>query len=299
VSRRIRDLAADHPDFFSLVPVWSTKQLAPAQIFDDVVMAATEGCSCFVVNTGEGLLLFDALLPCRACFENIAAAIEGAGWRLSDLRRILITHGHYDHTGAAGRLAHETGAEIWFPAGEYARWRSEFEVKRTNGNILRAGSDLLPVSPDIAPARLLRDGDAFTLGHTSVRCVHTPGHTPDCMSYVFNVTDSGTSHLALMPGGTLPQPMPGALAAQLDSLALCDRLVDELGIDVELQNHHPLCCGEAKMALCRSRLSHIANPFVIGTDGVHAAIGAYRRLCEAKREAIRKDLAEAGTKVPD
>ncbi len=269
----------DSGDFFSIVPVWRNEQLESAQIFDDVVMAATAGCSCFVVNTGDGLLLLDALLPSDECRGNIRNAIEQAGWRIADLRRILITHGHYDHTGAAGRLAKDTGAEVWFPDGEYQRWRSAAEIERTNGRIAFFGEKLPPVSADITPARLLQDGDVFTMGRTMVRCVRTPGHTPDCMSYLLNVTDGGVTRTALMPGGTLPQRDPAAREAQLASIALLERLTDALSIDVELQNHHPLCCGAEKMALCRRRFAHLANPFVIGTDGVKSALAAYRELC--------------------
>jgi len=270
---------AESGDFFSVVPVWDTTQLESAQIFDDVVAAATAGCSCFLVNTGEGLLLLDALLPLDACRDNIVRAAAAAGWEARDLRRILITHGHYDHTGAAGRLARETGAEVWFPEGEYRRWRSREEIDRTMERIAFFGAEIPPVTADLVPARLLRDGDAFTMGHTTVRCVRTPGHTPDCMSYVLNVTDGGVSHTALMPGGTLPQRDPAARQAQLASLDRLEALTDALGIDVELQNHHPLCCGREKMALCRRRFSHLSNPFVIGTDGVKSALAAYRELC--------------------
>ena len=297
MSYRIKDLAADYADYVSLVPIWSTRQLAPAQIFDDVVMVATEGCSCFVVDTGDGLMLFDAMLPVDACRDNIVAAIEGAGWRLSDLKRILITHGHYDHTGVAGRLARETGAEIWFPAGEYERWRSEQEILGTNKTIAFFHADIPPVEADIEPARLLHDGDTFTMGHTTVRCVRTPGHTPDCMTFLFNVTDCGETHWAMLLGGTLPQKRLETIDAHLASLDLCDRLIDEYGIDVELSNHHPLGCGEAKMALCRCRLAHIANPFIVGAKGMHDAIAAYRRLCAKKRESTVKYLAEKAAKA--
>jgi len=270
----------DSGGFFSIVPVWRHEQLESAQIFDDVVMAATAGCSCFIVNTGDGLLLLDALLPSDECRDNIKGAIEKAGWRPADLRRILITHGHYDHSGAAGRLARDTGAEVWFPDGEYQRWRSADGIARANGRIAEFDAkDIPPISPDITPARLLRDGDMFTMGHTTVRCIRTPGHTPDCMSYLLNVTDGGIPHTALMPGGTLPQKDPTAREAQLASIALLERLTDELSIDVELQNHHPLCCGEEKMAFCRKRFAHLANPFVIGIDGVKSALAAYRELC--------------------
>ncbi len=274
---------AESGDFFSIVPVYEPTQLKSARIFDDVVMAATAGCSCFLVNTGEGLLLLDALLPLDACRDNIAEAALEAGWDIRDLRRILITHGHYDHSGAAGRLSRETGAEVWFPEGEYQRWSSGEEIARTNGRIAEFGAAIPPVEADFVPSRLLRDGDRFTMGHTTVLCVRTPGHTPDCMSYILNVTEQGTSHMALMPGGTLPRRDRAARSQQLASLKRLGSLAESLGVDVELQNHHPLCCGKEKMELCRRRFAHVPNPFIIGREGVRSALRAYEEMCGGAR----------------
>jgi metallo-beta-lactamase class B len=275
--RRIADLSVDYADFFSLVDVWGQQQLRPAQIFDDAVMAATAGCSCVILNTGAGLLLFDALLPIDACYDNIVSAIEGAGWSLSDLKTIFITHGHYDHTGVAARLAAETGAAICFPAEDCEMWKSDETVQRARQN-----SGIETITPDFTPDLLLRDGDEVTLGSVTVKVFATPGHTAGCMTYVFPVTDCGERHTAMMMGGTLPQNTREEVETQLRSLDRLDELTDRLAIDVELPNHHPLCCGREKMALCRRRLSHVANPFVIGTKGVHDAIAAYRRLCQTR-----------------
>lgn len=278
---RLKDLSVDYSDFFSLVDVWNRGQLPPAQIFDDAVMAATVGCSCVVLNTGDGLMLFDALLPISSCYDNITDAVARAGWNLADLKMILITHGHFDHTGAAGRLAAETGAQICFPEADYELWRSEENVRRSAKN-----SGVRDLAPDFVPGRFLRDGDEITLGNVTVRAFSTPGHTPGCMTYVFPVTDCQKRHTAVMMGGTLPQKTKEEIEAQLASLDRLDLLTEELSIDVELPNHHPLSCGEARMELCRRRLAHVPNPFVVGKEGVHAAIDAYRRLCRVRMDQI-------------
>ena len=66
----------------------------------------------------------------------------------------------------------------------------------------------------------------------------------------------------------------------MQSIEILHGLADELNIDVELSNHHPLGCGEVKMALCRQRMTHVPNPFIIGTKGIHAALDEYKKLCE-------------------
>jgi len=276
----LKELHVAHSDFFSLVDVWNPEQLPSARIFDDVVMCATVGCSCFVINTGEGLILLDAMLPIDACYDNIVGAVKSAGWDINDLKMIFITHGHFDHTGVAARLKNETGAKIYFPKGDYEMWGSESNVLRTRGNIEKRGVDIPPVEADFEADVFLNDGDEVTLGHTTIKCTATPGHTKGCMTYILPVYDMGKRHMAVMPGGTLPQKTVEEITEQMRSIELLKKLADEFSIDVELSNHHPLGCGEVKMELCRRRMTHIPNPFVIGTSGIHSALDEYKKLCE-------------------
>lgn len=44
-------------------------------------------------------------------------------------------------------------------------------------------------SPIFTPDKTLRDGERFTLGNTTVECVHTPGHSPGVMSFFFQAQD--------------------------------------------------------------------------------------------------------------
>ena len=201
----LKELHVAHSDFFSLVDVWNPEQLPSAQIFDDVVMCATVGCSCFIINTGDGLILMDAMLPVDACYENIVGAVEKAGWDINDLKMIFITHGHFDHSGVTARLKAQTGAKVYFPAADYEMWRSEWNVERTRGNIARRGVDIPPVVADFEADVLLEDGDEIYLGHTTVKCVSTPGHTKGgCCYYIAseNIVFTGDTLFALSIGRT-------------------------------------------------------------------------------------------------
>ena len=57
--------------------------------------------------------LIDAGFHLDESFDLVESAISNAGYRLTDIQRILLTHGHLDHVGLAGRIAAVSGAEIF------------------------------------------------------------------------------------------------------------------------------------------------------------------------------------------
>ncbi|MBD9477801.1 MBL fold metallo-hydrolase [Pseudoxanthomonas sp. PXM02] len=137
---------------------------------------------------------------------------------------ILETHAHADHLSAAPYLKDRTGAPIGI--GEHIT-----DVQRTFAPVF--GLD--DVSGDGREFdRLFRDGDVFPLGDLQVEVLHTPGHTPACVSYRIGdaafvgdtlfMPDYGTAR-ADFPGGdarTLYRSIQKLLALPADTrLYLC------------------------------------------------------------------------------
>lgn len=115
------------------------------------------------------------------------AAIEAAVAGLAPIA-VLITHTHPDHAPAANPLAARLGVPaIGFDAG-----------------------------PEFRPDRRIADGEVVTFGASSARCVATPGHTPDSVSYLVDDTVFVGDHV--MGGSTV---VVEDMAAYLESL---DRL---------------------------------------------------------------------------
>ena len=59
----------------------------------------------------DGMTLIDA--GATGSYQHLADGVEATGFEVRDIERVVITHGHQDHDGAAGQLAQEAGAEIW------------------------------------------------------------------------------------------------------------------------------------------------------------------------------------------
>jgi glyoxylase-like metal-dependent hydrolase (beta-lactamase superfamily II) len=88
---------------------------------------------------------------------------------------LLETHVHADHLTAAPYLKKTLGGRL--AVGEQVT-----AVQRSFGKLFNAGSDFATDGRQFD--RLLREGDAFRIGGLEARVMHTPGHTPACVTYV-------------------------------------------------------------------------------------------------------------------
>ncbi|MGI6642493.1 MAG: MBL fold metallo-hydrolase [Bacillota bacterium] len=101
--------------------------------------------------------------------QRIAAKIREIG---GNLHSIVLTHGHFDHTGAAGFLHIAAGVPVMVGAAD-ARllsdpgWMAPF--------IRHQG-------PRVTNATTIDHGDSVSFGRVSLKVLHTPGHSPGSIS---------------------------------------------------------------------------------------------------------------------
>jgi len=155
---------------------------APVMLAAGVGRIPTHGdrANSFLVTDEDGLTLVDA--GWKSAPEVIRQAVEGQGRRLTDVRRIIITHAHPDHVRGLAELVARTGAEVlvhhddaaWLGAGRVA-------PDGRSGAIGRA-IDHLPLLHwrPVTATRTISDG--VRVG--SLRVLHTPGHSPGHIALV-------------------------------------------------------------------------------------------------------------------
>ncbi len=119
---------------------------------------------------------------------------------------ILETHAHADHLSAAAYLKGRLGGKI--AIGEHVREVQQF---------FRALYNLDDVSGDGREFdHLFTDGETFTIGRVPVRVMHTPGHTPACVTYVVNEECAFVGDTVFMPDyGTARCDFPNGSARAL------------------------------------------------------------------------------------
>ena len=206
----------------------------PVRIFGNLYFVGTVPASTHILDTGDGLIMFDA-----GYLESMDEVISNMGkmeLKIEDLKYIITTHGHIDHAGAARKFRELTNAKIVIGAldREYVNGENDLTYARE----YEMEFDFF--EPDI----LLADGDTLTLGNATVTAVATPGHTPGAMSYFFDVTDGCETFRAGLHGGmginTLSREyldrydLPYSLRA--DFVSAMERLAGER-VDIFLGNH--------------------------------------------------------------
>lgn len=122
-----------------------------------------------------------------------------------ELKLILDTHAHADHLSGADEIRHRTGAPIGI-GGHITK------VQKVFGALFEAHD----VTPDgVVFDRLFTDGERFMLGSLEVEVLHTPGHTPACVSYHMGDAVFVGDTLFMPDYGTARADFPGGDARTL------------------------------------------------------------------------------------
>jgi len=136
-----------------------------------------------------------------------------------DVDWILETHVHADHLSAAPYLKEQLG-------GALAIGRNITVVQTVFGKVFNAGTEFERDGSQFD--HLFEDGEQFAVGSIQAKAMHTPGHTPACMTFV--IGDAGfVGDTIFMPDyGTARCDFPGGDAAQLyESIQKIFALPDE------------------------------------------------------------------------
>lgn len=134
--------------------------------------------------------------------EDLLAAVAEEGLSVDWL---LETHAHADHLSAAPFLKEKLGAPIVI--GEY--------ITRVQ-QVFKDVFNLSYVTADGRPFdKLVKEGDALPLGELTIGVVHTPGHTPACVSYTIGDAVFVGDTLFMPDYGTARADFPGGDARTL------------------------------------------------------------------------------------
>jgi glyoxylase-like metal-dependent hydrolase (beta-lactamase superfamily II) len=115
---------------------------------------------------------------------RLDAELRQQGWALSQVRRIVLTHSHFDHVGNAAEIVRLSGAPILAHRDEvpYIERTQTLPSRSLVGRLLMALEErVLPRPAPVPVSKALEDGDVLD-GTGGMRVIHTPGHTPGSIS---------------------------------------------------------------------------------------------------------------------
>lgn len=159
-------------------PTW-VEAFEPFEIADGVYFVGTKGLSSFLITTPEGHFLLDGGLPENAA--GIARNIEALGFSVRDVKYLLNSHAHLDHSGGLAALKKKTGARLVASEGDRAALEGGFYLGSEGDDNLDA--------PPVAVDQTIADGEALILGGVALTARLTPGHTRGCTSWTMTAGD--------------------------------------------------------------------------------------------------------------
>lgn len=211
--------------------------MEPISILDGLWFVGCFPASSHLIDTGDGLILIDT--GYEDTLFLLVNSIYKLGYRPEDIRCIIHTHWHDDHTGATAGLVRISGAKTAISTKDAPKARQFF-------------------TPDI----LLNDGDTVQLGDVCISVMETPGHTYGTISLFFDRTENGRTYRVGMFGGaganTLKKGCYDYDGCREDYRASLARLRKE-PVEVFIGNHVWNNDTENKG---KQRLSGGGNPFV-------------------------------------
>jgi metallo-beta-lactamase class B len=233
----------------------------PVKVFDNLYFVGQTEYSVWAINTSAGIILIDAIFD-YSVDDEVAGGLKKLGLDPANIKYVIVSHGHSDHSGGAKYLQDTYKAHVLLGAADW---------------------DLLDRSTGSKPRRdmVATDGQKLTLGDTTVSIYATPGHTLGTISTVFPVTDHGEKHVVASWGGTafnwMANPAPYITTDRPEkfwfetysnSARRFKEITAKAGADVLISNHTIFDGSKTKMPALEKRKPGEPNPYVIGKDAV-------------------------------
>ncbi|MDP3179736.1 MAG: MBL fold metallo-hydrolase [Spirochaetaceae bacterium] len=240
----------------------------------------------YLIDTGDGVVLIDT-----AMHETVYLLLENLrrlGFAPTDIKKILVSHAHIDHIGGARALKELTGAKVYL--GE----RDLLFLGRPD----LIGDEGKHTCGSVEPDELYEDDKPIRQGAIEIRTVSTPGHTPGCTSFFFEVVEKGGRRLRCgMHGGVglntmtneyfktsgLPISLRDEFIANLEKL-------DRIDVDVCLPSH----TNQVEILAQRERITEDFNPYInpsVWHEFLRERLRKVRALVEQEAKGPGKNLS--------
>jgi len=258
-----------------VAPDWM-EAFPPHHIVGNVYYVGSKGLASYLITTSEGNILINSSL--ESSVPLIRASVEKLGFRFSDIKILLISHAHWDHSAGSAELKKLTGAKYMVMAEDVevveSGGKTDFQYADTPGSLF----------PPTKVDRVLHDGDRVRLGNTELTAHLTPGHTKGCTTWTLKANEQGKTYNVVIVGS--PNVNPGYKL--VDNLKYPEiatdyertfRVLRSLPCDIFLGAHGDYYGMAAKFAKLKAG---DANPFV-DPDG-------YKNYVSDREQAFRAQL---------
>jgi metallo-beta-lactamase class B len=215
-----------------------TTAFPPHKVTGNVYYVGTRTLSSYLITTPEGHILLNSTY--ERSVRTIEKSVTQLGFKFADVRVLLGTHAHGDHQEGDALVKELTGAQVMAMLEDVPALEA-----------IRPGGKVHPVD------RTLRDGEAVTVGGTTLVAHLTAGHTRGCTTWTMRATEGGRSFNVVF---ACSYRAPGNVTPAIENeFNRTFKLLRSLPCDVPLGDHP----AQYNMMAKYSRLKAGApNPFV-------------------------------------
>ena len=215
-----------------------TTAFPPHKIAGNVYYVGTRTLSSFLVTTPAGHILINSTYERNV--RTIEKSVTQLGFKFSDIKILLGTHAHGDHQEGDALVKELTGAQVMAMAEDVPA----LEAIKPNGKAH-------PID------RMLRDGEAITLGGTTLVAHLTAGHTRGCTTWTMTTQEGGKDvNVVFACSYRSPATVTPGIESELNRTF---KVIRSLPCDVPLGDHP----AQYNMAAKYARVKPGApNPFI-------------------------------------
>lgn len=176
-----------------------TEPAPPFRIAGNLYYVGSKGLASYLVTTPKGLILINSDL--EASVPLLQDSIAKLGFKITDVKVLLISHAHWDHDAGSAAIKKLSGAS-------YMVMDADVPVVESGGKTdFQYSSKPEWLYPPTKVDRALHDGDEVKLGGTTLVAHLTPGHTKGCTTWTMKVTERGKALDVVIIGS--PNVNPG------------------------------------------------------------------------------------------
>jgi glyoxylase-like metal-dependent hydrolase (beta-lactamase superfamily II) len=190
-----------------------------------------------IVDPDGSVTLVDAGTPLAA--TRIHDGLRAIGKHPRDVRRLLLTHSHFDHAGSAARIARGTEAAVVVHADDAPFVRSGHPPAPDGRYVVTRlfGLAVTQAFPGVEVRQEVHDGEVLPIGG-GTRVVHTPGHTPGHISLLHEESRTLITGDTIMNVAGL-RGLPAYVCHDYPVYLRTRHLLAELDYDVAAFTHGP------------------------------------------------------------
>ena len=215
-----------------------TTAFPPHKIAGNVYYVGTRTLSSFLVTTPAGHILINSTYERNV--RTIETSVTQLGFKFSDIKILLGTHAHGDHQEGDALVKELTGAQVMAMAEDVPALEA-----------IKPNDKVHPID------RMLRDGEAITLGGTTLAAHLTAGHTRGCTTWTMTTQEGGKDvNVVFACSYRSPATVTPGIESELNRTF---KVIRSLPCDVPLGDHP----AQYNMAAKYARVKPGApNPFI-------------------------------------